>query len=370
MFVSDPEEGDDDVTDPTPDVCIVVHEFAPDISVDETPVAVALLGTPGVQLDVATIVLEFENVTEADDVVNGPVFVALPLVELRIMDIVVVRGTPFVSVLVRVVKTPELEDASLAVVDWESVAVVFPPGPGWLVGEVVVEVVCVAPVLGLPAKLLAVGMLEPSEIVDELPLLVGVVAVELDEPLLMLFKVAVGADGTGPVALPEGMENVPVIINVVVLETDPLEVGDVVFIPEALPGEEAVGKLEVSVLEFDELDELIVVPSPLTAEEEDKVVGSVMTESVDEGEEVDEDEFLEIELCVVKKMVDVVPQTGIVVSPNIVVILAEPFVHIVALLAAGPEDRLEDGGPGEWGPPEEPVGTVGLLLGGGSVNPG
>ncbi|KAI0440153.1 hypothetical protein F4803DRAFT_553370 [Xylaria telfairii] len=383
VFVPDPEEEDDDVadphpeevddvTDPSPDVGAVVPELAPDTSVDETPVVVALLGTPGVQLGVAAVVFEFENVAEADGVVDGPVSVAFPLAELRTMGIVVVMGTPFEPVLVRIEKTPEPEDVSLAVIDWESVAVVFPPGPGWPVREVVVEVVCAVPVSGLPVELLVVRTLEPLEIVDEPPLLVGVVVIELDEPLLVLFEVAVGIDGTGPVAIPEGTETVPEMINVVALETDPLEVDDNVFIPEALPEEEAVGKPVVSVLEFDELDELdelIVVPPPLTTEE-DKVVGSVMAESVDEGEEVNEDKFPEIEFCVVKKMVDVVSQTGIVVSPDMVVILAEPLVPIVALLTANPEEWLEDGDPGESGPPGEPVDTVGLLLSGGSVNPG
>ncbi|KAI1747255.1 hypothetical protein F4782DRAFT_552442 [Xylaria castorea] len=327
-------------------------------------------GTPSVQLEVTTVVLEFENVTEAVVVVEVPVFVTLPFVELRMVEIVDVVATPFVSVLVTVVRIPEPEDASLTVVDPEFVTVVFSPGVGWLVWDVVVEVICVVPVMGLPAELLVLGILALFEPVGELPLLVDVVEVELDEPLLALFKAVVDIDDPRPVTLPEGMEEVSVMINVVVFETGPLEVGDVVSVFEVLLEEEGVEAPGVCVLEVDEPDELIAVPPPLVAEEEVKVVGSVMAESVHDGEPDDQGGPLETELCVVKNIVDVVSQTGTVMLPEIVVTLAAPLVPIVALLAVDPEEGLEDVDHDEPDPPGEPVNAVGLLLGGGSVNPG
>ncbi|KAI0458168.1 hypothetical protein F5B21DRAFT_520082 [Xylaria acuta] len=307
-------EVDDDVTDPEADVGVVAPELVPDTPVGKLPVVIVA------PLEVAVVVLEFEKVPEADVaglVVDVSTSVALPLVELRTMDTVVVMATPFVSVPVTVVRIPELGDASLAVVDPEFAVVVLSPGPGRPAREVVVEIVCVAPVLGLPAELPVVRVPVPSEIVEELPLLVGTLAVELGELLLALFGAMVDVDDTKLVALPEGKEKVSGTVNVVVLETDPPEVGDVFGAP-------------------DELDAWL----------------------------------LEIELCVVKKMVDVVSQTGTVMLPEIVIILAEPLVPIVALLAVDPQEGLEDVDHDEPDPLEEPVDAVGLLLSGGSVNPG
>ncbi|KAI8948389.1 hypothetical protein F4801DRAFT_604461 [Xylaria longipes] len=376
VFVPESVEVDDDVTDPDPDVGVVTPELVSDTSVDtlrvlDGPVLVVVVfpGTPGVQLDVMTVVLELEKVTEADVVVEVPGFVAFALVELRVMDIVVVMAAPFTSVPVTVVRIPELEDVSLAVVEPEFVAVLSSPGPGGLPREVVVEIVCVTPVLGLTAELLVIGALALSEIVDELPLFVCLVEVELDEPLLALLEVVVDVDGADPVALPEGTENVSEMIDVVVPETGPLEVGDVVSILEEPFDEEGVDTPEVCVPEFGGPDELVAVPLAPVAEEEVMVVGSVMTESVHEGENTDEDELLEVEFCVVKKMVDVISQTGIV-RPEIVVILAVLLVPIVALLTVDPEEWLEDVDHDEPDQPEEPVDAPGMLLGGGSVNPG
>ncbi|KAI1741971.1 hypothetical protein F4680DRAFT_446520 [Xylaria scruposa] len=128
---------DDHVTDPDADVGVVAPELVLDTSVDilqvlqalDGPVFVVVTfpGTPHVQLEVAIVVLEFENVIEAVVVVEVLVFVLLLIVELRIIDIVDVIGTPFVSVLVTVVKLSELDDMSLTVADPEFVAVVLPP---------------------------------------------------------------------------------------------------------------------------------------------------------------------------------------------------------------------------------------------------
>ncbi|KAI0487541.1 hypothetical protein F4859DRAFT_465407 [Xylaria cf. heliscus] len=94
------------------------------------------------------------------------------------------------------------------------------------------------------------------------------------------------------------MEKVSVMIIVVLLETDTLEVGDVVSVLEALLDEEEVDVPEVSVLEVcvsdvcvpeaDEPDELVAVPPGPVAEEAVKLVDSVVTEFINEEEEADE----------------------------------------------------------------------------------
>ncbi|KAI0551482.1 hypothetical protein F4679DRAFT_593609 [Xylaria curta] len=369
---------DDHVTDPEADVGVVAPELVPDTSVDilqvlqvlDGPVFVVVTfpGTPRVQLEAATVVLEFENVIEAVIIVDVSVLVPLMVVELRIIDIVDVIGTPFVSVLVTVVKISELEETSLTVVDPEFVIVVLSPGVEPLAPEAVVEAVCVAPVMG-PTEVLVIGLSSLFEPVEEPLLLIGVVGVELDELLFALLEVVVDLDDLRLVAVPEGIEKVSEMINVVVLEIGPLEVSDVVSMFDAVLEEERVDAPEVCVPEVDETDKLVADPLSPVVEEEVKVVGNVMIESVHDGEPDDQDELLEIELCVVKKMVVVVSPTGTVTLPEIVV-TAETLVPVTTLLAVDPEKDLEDADHDEPDPPGGTVNAVGVLLGGGRVNAG
>ncbi|TRX98643.1 hypothetical protein FHL15_000717 [Xylaria flabelliformis] len=365
---------DDHVTDPRADVGVVTPELAPDTSVDilqvlDDPVLVVVPfpGTPGVQLEVTTVVLEFENVIEAVVVVGVLALVVLPLVELRMIDIVDVIGTPFVSVLVTVVRISESEDALLTVVDPEFVTIVLPPEVGPLAPEVVVKVVCVEPVIG-PTELLVIGVPALFEPVEELPLLISVVEIELDKLLLALFDAVIDSDDPRLVAVPEEIEKVSEMINVVILEIEPLEIGDVVSIFEAVLEEERVDSSEVCVPDVDEPDKL-VDPLPPVVEEDVKVVGSVVIEFVHDGEPDDQGELSGIELRVVKKMVDVVSQTGTVSLPEIVV-TAETLVPVTALLTVDPERGLEDVDHDEPDPSGGAVNAVGMLLGGGSVKPG
>ncbi|KAI0863453.1 hypothetical protein F4860DRAFT_511846 [Xylaria cubensis] len=370
---------DDCVTDPGADVGVVAPELVPDTSVDilqvlddHVLVVVTFPGTPDVQLEVTTVVLEFENVIEAVVIVVGVVgvlvFVVLPFVELWMIDIVDIIGTPFVSVLVTVVRISELEDVLLTVVDPEFVIVVLSPGVGPLAPEVVVEAVCVEPVIG-PTEVLVIGVPALSEPVEELPLLIGVVEIELDELLLALFDAVIELDDPRLVVVPEGIEKVSEMMDVVILEIGPLEVGDVVSVFEAVLEEERVDTPEVCVPEVDEPDKLVIDSLPPVGKEEVKLVGSVVIEFVNDGEPDDQGELPEIELRVVKKIVDVVSQTGTVTLPEIVVI-AETLVPVTALLAVDPERGFEDVDHDEPEPPGGTVNAVGMLLGGGSVKPG
>ncbi|TGJ83645.1 hypothetical protein E0Z10_g5093 [Xylaria hypoxylon] len=285
------------------------------------------------------------------------------------MDIVVVMGDPLVSVFVAVVRLTESEDVALPVAD-PGFVVVLPPGPGRLAWEAVVEDVSVVPGLALPVERVVVEVLVLSEISDELPVLAGVVAVPLGELPPALLEVPAEVDGAEPVALPEGTGKVSEMINVVVPEVGELEVSEIVFILDVLAEEETVNPPEVCVPESDEPDELIVVVSLLVTEEEIEIEGSIVAESVDEGITDDPEEFPETVANVVKEIVEVVCPTGTVLLPDIVVIRVESFVHVLVPLAVYPERGLGDIDHDELGPPEEPIDTVKLLLGGGSVNPG
>ncbi|KAI1741970.1 hypothetical protein F4680DRAFT_446519 [Xylaria scruposa] len=193
-----------------------------------------------------------------------------------------------------------------------------------------------------------------------------------------MFEVVVKFVDPRLVAVPEGIEKVSVMINVVVLELGPLEVGDVVSMFDAVFEEERVDAPVVCVPEVNEPDKLGDDPLPPVVEEEVKV-GNVMIESVHDGEPDDQDELPEIEfpeielpeieLCVVKKMVVVVSQTGTVTLPEMVV-TAETLVPVTTLLAVDPEKGLEDVDHDEPVPPGGTVNAVGVILGGESVNPG
>lgn len=212
-FSGKPLEVDSDVVGPDPDVVRVVTDLVLVALVDEVPViddimvvVVMLPETLAVELPVAVVVVEFEAVIEVDVpllVVDMPVFVALPLTELRIIDLVAVIVAPFVSVLVTVVRLPELEDEPLAVVNPEFVVVPLELGP--LVREVVVAEI-------LPPELLITEVLTLPEVVGE------------------------------------------------------LDVTDVVFVPTAPFEEEAVNPLEVCVPELDRPDELTVGLLAVTVE--------------------------------------------------------------------------------------------------------
>ncbi|KAI0536859.1 hypothetical protein GGR58DRAFT_527951 [Xylaria digitata] len=271
--------------------------------------------------------------------------VVLPSTVLRVMGIVVVMGEPLVSVLVTVVRLAESEDVLLPVADPEFVEVFSLELPVW---EVVVEDASVVPGLALPSELVVAEVLALSEVVDELSLLAGVVAVVLSEVLPALLEVSAEVDGPESVALPEETEEVSETVNVAVLEVSKVEVSEAVVVLGVPAEEEMVDPPEVSVSVPDELaepDELVVVISPLVVEEETET-SSEMVDKVAEEE------------------VEVVWLTGTVVLLEIVV---ESVIPMSVLLTVDPGRELEDVDPDELGPLEEPVGTVKLSVGVGKV---
>ncbi|RWA04203.1 hypothetical protein EKO27_g10899 [Xylaria grammica] len=225
---------DNGVADPDPELVL-------DTPLDELPVIghptlviVMFPGVPDAQLEAIVVVFELENVTEVhvsrlvDDV--SP----LPLIELelRFMDIVVTMGDPLASVFVTVVRLTGTEGMPLplplpvADADAEFV-VVFSPGPRL---PVVVEDTAVVPELALPVELVAVDALIPPEVIDRVSLLVGIVAVELDELPPALLEAIVKVDSVEPVALPAGpvavealtlprvVDKVPVLVGIDIVE--------------------------------------------------------------------------------------------------------------------------------------------------------
>ncbi|KAI0419709.1 hypothetical protein F5X98DRAFT_372722 [Xylaria grammica] len=223
---------DNDVADPDPELVL-------DTPLDELPVIghptlviVMFPGVPDAQLEVIIVVLELENVTEVHVSRLVDDLSPLPLIELelRVMGIVVIMGDPLASVFVTVVRLTGTEGMPLPlpllVADAEFV-VVFPPGPRL---PVVAEDTAVAPEPALPVELVAVDALVLPEVVDKVSLLVGMVAVELDELPPTLLEAIVKVDSVEPVALPAGpvavealtlpgvVDKVPVLVGIAIVE--------------------------------------------------------------------------------------------------------------------------------------------------------
>ncbi|KAI0425385.1 hypothetical protein F5Y09DRAFT_346750 [Xylaria sp. FL1042] len=271
------------------------------------------------------------------------------------MDMVVVIVDEVVPVLVTVVELSVLEDVSLPVVDVELV-LLLPLGLGLTWEDDVVDNVSAVLELALPAELLVVEVLALVEMSDEPLPLVEIGVVELGELSLTLLEIPVDIDGVVPVVLSEGTENVPEIVIVVASEAVQLEALG------APLGEETVNPVAVFALESDSPDEVIVVVTPLVMEGVFETVSSVVAESVCEGIADDPEEFPEIGVCVVKKMVEVVSETRVVVLPEMEATDVELLDPVLVLLTIDPERELEG-----IDPPERLVDIVKLLLG---VNPG
>ncbi|GAW16469.1 hypothetical protein ANO14919_058980 [Xylariales sp. No.14919] len=143
-------------------------------------------------------------------------------------------GDPLASVFVTVVRLTGTEGKPLPlpllVADADTDAefvVVFPPGPRL---PVVVEDTAVVPELAPPVEPVAVDALVPPEVMDKVSLLVGMVAVELDELPPALLEAIVKVDSVEPLALPAGpvavealtlpgvVDKVPVLVGIDIVE--------------------------------------------------------------------------------------------------------------------------------------------------------
>ncbi|KAI0968895.1 hypothetical protein F4678DRAFT_464086 [Xylaria arbuscula] len=351
----------DDVTGPDPELVLAAPvEEIPDMD-DSVLVVVKLPGTPDVELEVAAVVLEFDEVTELTvqplvaDV--SLLIVVLPLIELWIMDIVVVMVGLFVSVLVTVI---ELEN-ELFPTDVCELNVLLPLGlwPAW-------EVVGVAPVMlglgALPVELLVKEVLVLLEFTDEPLPFDDIEVAKLDELLSVLLEAPVVIDtDVRVVALPEGIVSESVKNTVVV---PGIVQPEVIFMSGGPPEGETPNPLTGVVLEPEDPGEVVVVTLPLAVKgvEVEAAVAEFVPEVTD-----DKEVFPEIIVCVVDKMIELVPRAGVVVLPEAVVTAVEPLDPVLVLLTIDPERELG----GDTDPPEKLVDVMKLLLeGGGKVKPG
>ncbi|KAI1348827.1 hypothetical protein F5Y01DRAFT_317325 [Xylaria sp. FL0043] len=241
------------------------------------------------------------------------------------MDIVDVIVGKLVPVLVTVVELNVLEDVSLPVAGPEFIAVLpLGPGPAWEV--LAVDNVSVTPELALPVELAVAGVLALFETAVEPLLLVGIGEVELGELPLMLLEVPIGV--------------------VLIVLSGGIEIS-IVVTPEAVSldaprEEETPNPVAVDAPESDGPDGVIIVVTPLVTEEVVEIVDGVVAEPVP-GEIADEkEEFPGIGLCIVKKIVEVVPETRVVVPLGIVATDVELLDTVPVLLTVDPEKELED----------------------------
>ncbi|KAI0118282.1 hypothetical protein GGR51DRAFT_554772 [Nemania sp. FL0031] len=182
-------EIDDEVNDPDPELVTVVLVDGFPVVGDTMLVMVVFQGPPVTELEITVVVVGLEEVTKVDvslPVIDMLLFVAIPLVEPKVKDTVVVIGAPFVLVLVIVVTLARLE-VELLVVGNPDVVVVLPLELGPLVCEGVGELVSVVPELIVPK---AVDKLEGSDVVftltaspvEEVVIPLKVCVPEADEP--------------------------------------------------------------------------------------------------------------------------------------------------------------------------------------------
>ncbi|KAI0808666.1 hypothetical protein GGR55DRAFT_679885 [Xylaria sp. FL0064] len=264
----------------------------------------------------------------------------------------------FVPVPVTVVELSVLEDVSLPVAGPEFIAVLpLEPGLAWEV--VAVDNVSVTLELAVPIGLVVVVVEVPAllEFADEPLLLVGIGAVELGELPLMVLEVPIDIDG--------------VVLIVLSVLSGGMEIS-IVVTPEAVSldaprEEETPNPVAVDAPKSDGPDGVITVVTPLVTAEVVEIVRSVVAEPVPADIADEKEEFPGIGLCIVKKIVEVVPETGVVVPLGMVATDVELLDTMPVLLTGDPERELED-----MDPPEELVDAVKLLLllGGGSVYAG
>ena len=266
-------------------------EPIPDISLDGLPVTddagnmlvvVIFQDIPSVQLEVATVVLEFHKPLEVTMLLFAgdiSLLVDPTLIELEAIVTVEVTVGLFVSVLVIVLVVNESVDPLLPVPDPEA-TVLLSSEPGRLLWVVVSEDVPVVLGPAPPDEALTPEVMALLETGDDTLLLIDVIAVELGELPLTLLEIPVGVDNADSVSLPEGTEGVPEMMKVEVPAVAQLRTDEVIFILDEPFEEVPAHPLEVGgIPESDGPDEDTEVIFPLVTEDVE-LVTSVVTVSV------------------------------------------------------------------------------------------